>query len=482
MLVTELNPQEVFRYFAEISNIPRGSGNTDKIAEYCMNFAKEHNLKARRDETNNVVIWADATKGYENVAPIMLQGHTDMVCEKDPARIIDMEKEAITLVTDGEYVWADGTTLGGDDGIAVAYILAILAADNIPHPAIEAVFTSDEETGMYGARGLDFSDIKSRRMINIDSEEEGFVYVSCAGGVRASLKFPCNKRKVKSEEIALSFKINNLTGGHSGVEIHKNRENGFILMANLVTAINKKASLGLAEINGGGKDNVIPKNVEFVVTVNGGDKEKVVAAFVEYKELYAKELFLVEKDYELEMEDAECPTEVLDNESTSNILYALAHVPNGVERMNPDVDGLVQCSSNVGIVKLENDAVIIKSLIRSNTSSGKVLLLEKITDFAEYLGANVTTESDYPAWEYKADSKLRDLMIEEYEALYRKKPVIIAMHAGLECGLFAGKVPDMDMVSVGPDLFDVHTPMEKMSVASVERTWEYIKRVLANLS
>lgn len=480
MLVSELEPRDVFQYFSQISSIPHGSGNTDRIAAYCMDFANEQGLKARRDKYNNVIIFADATPGYEESEPVILQGHLDMVCEKNHDQNIDMDKEAITLCTDGSRVWAKGTTLGGDDGIAVAYILALLASKDTPHPPIEAVLTSDEETGMFGARGLDMSDLKGKKLINIDSEEEGFVCVSCAGGVRACYRIPYTKKSIDSNEYrSYAITISGLQGGHSGVDIHKNRENAFILMGSLLSKLSRSVKLVLSDVKGGGKDNVIPKMSRAVICIPADESAILEQEFDECKRLMHDELSLAEPDIKLELEAAGIPAEAMSEESTAKVIYILQHISNGVERMNPEIEGLVQTSSNLGIINIHPSHITFRVLIRSNSVSGKRLLLDKLSDFMGYLGGDCVTESDYPAWEYRLQSPLRDIVVSEFEKLYGRTPVITAIHAGLECGIFAGKKPELDMISIGPDLVKVHTPDETMDVASVERTWRYLKNILA---
>lgn len=482
MLVSELEPREVFQYFSQISSIPHGSGNTGRIAAYCVDFANEQGLKSIRDKYNNVIIYADGTKGYEDSEPVIIQGHLDMVCEKNPDLDIDMDKEAITICTDRKKVWARGTTLGGDDGIAVAYILALLASKDIPHPPLEAVLTSDEETGMFGARGLDMNLLKGRKLINIDSEEEGFVCVSCAGGVRACCRIPCTRIKVDAGEYrGYCVTISGLQGGHSGVDIHKNRENAFVLMGEMLSRLSKSVKLTLSDIKGGGKDNVIPKMSKMVICIPRDEAAILEQEFEAYRRLMLDELALTEPEIKLELDKVDTPAETMSEESTGKIIFTLQHIPNGVERMNPEIEDLTQTSSNLGIINVHPSHITLRTLIRSNTASGKKLLLDKISDFISYVGGDYVTESDYPAWEYRAHSPLRDTMVSEFEKMYGRPPVITAIHAGLECGIFAGKREDLDMVSIGPDMLDVHTPSETMDVESVERTWRYLKNVLAVL-
>ncbi|MDE7436126.1 MAG: aminoacyl-histidine dipeptidase [Lachnospiraceae bacterium] len=482
MLLSELSPGEVFYYFQKLASIPRGSGNTDKIAEFCMDFAKEHGLKARRDHANNVVIFAAGTPGYEKSEPVILQGHLDMVCEREAGCEIDMEKEGVEVCTDGVKVWARGTTLGGDDGIAVAYILAILASDTISHPPIEALLTSDEEIGMLGARALDVSDLTGKRLINIDSEEEGVLCVSCAGGVRAQLDIPFHKEQVdKAVSCTYRIVVNGLLGGHSGMEIHKQRENAIKLLGNVLSSANRACTLSLVGVTGGGKENAIPKTAEATVCLPMNQAHMLEYSVTEFLKLMHQELSTTEPELLITANPVDTPEQCMDQESTRRLIFTMQQIPDGMQKMSPEIEGMVQTSLNLGILHTEGHHVSLRYLIRSNTASGKQLVLEKVTAFAEYLGGTVTLQSDYPAWEYRVKSKLRETMIRTFEEVYQKAPEVTAVHAGLECGILAGKMMDIDMISFGPTLSDVHTPKESMDVASVQRSWQYLLKVLENL-
>lgn len=482
MLLSELSPKEVFYYFQKIASIPHGSGNTDRIAEFCMEFAKEHGLKARRDQANNVVIFAEGTPGYEQSWPVILQGHLDMVCEREEDCRLDMEKEGLEVCTDGVKVWARGTTLGGDDGIAVAYILAVLASSSIAHPPIEAVLTSDEEIGMLGARALDVSDLTGKRLINIDSEEEGVLCVSCAGGVRAHCDIPFCKEKVdKTVSCAYRIVVSGLLGGHSGVEIHKQRENAVKLLGNVLASVNRACTLSLVSAAGGGKDNVIPNMAEAIVCVPMNQAHMLEYSVTDFLKLMHQELSMTEPELLITTKPVNLPEQCMDQESTRRLIFALQQIPDGMQKMSSEIEGLVQTSLNLGILQTEDNHVSLTYLIRSNTASGKQLILEKVRAFVEYLGGTVTMKSDYPAWEYRVKSELRETMIRVFEKVYRKAPEVTAIHAGLECGILAGKIMDIDMISFGPTLSDVHTPKESMDVASVQRSWEYLVKVLENL-
>ena len=499
MDINELSPSEVFSYFQEICAIPHGSGNTGMIADYCLEFAKLHGLKARKDAADNVVIFKAGSSGYEDCEPVILQGHLDMVCEKEPDCDIDMSVQSIKTCTDGKVVWADGTTLGADDGIAIAFILAVLASDTIAHPPIQAVLTSDEEIGMLGARDLDTSDLTAKRLINIDSESEGILYVSCAGGVRAECDIPVvyedavgwvsggeqddnASDAAGNGQVCFEVKISGLAGGHSGVEIHKQHTNAIRLLASLLSHASGAADFRLVSLSGGGKENAIPKEAKAVVSVRSCDATTFEQSIKESADVWMQEISSTEPHAKIEVGKADAAADkVLNFHSTENVIYALGLSPDGVYRMSQEINGMVQTSLNLGIAYLDADKLVYKYLIRSNTAAGKKLLLERVTTFVKHLSGNVVTMSDYPAWEYKSDSQLRKICVESFTNVYGHEPEVTSIHAGLECGILAGKMPGVDMISFGPTLESVHTPDECMDVASVERTWEYLLEILKSL-
>lgn len=499
MKLNELSPSEVFSYFEKICSIPHGSGNTGMIADYCLEFAKLHGLKARKDAADNVVIFKAGSSGYEDCEPVILQGHLDMVCEKEPDCDIDMSVQSIKACTDGKMVWADGTTLGADDGIAVAFILAVLASDTIAHPPIQAVLTSDEEIGMLGARDLDTSDLTAKRLINIDSESEGILYVSCAGGVRAECDIPVvyedavgwvsggeqddnASDAAGNGQVCFEVKISGLAGGHSGVEIHKQHTNAIRLLASLLSHASYAADFRLVSLLGGGKENAIPKEAKAVVSVRSCDATTFEQSIKESADVWMQEISSTEPHAKIEVGKADAAADkVLNFHSTENVIYALGLSPDGVYRMSQEINGMVQTSLNLGTAYLEDDKLVYKYLIRSNTAAGKKLLLERVNTFVKHLSGNVVTMSDYPAWEYKSDSQLRKICVESFTKVYGHEPEVTSIHAGLECGILAGKMPGVDMISFGPTLESVHTPDECMDVASVERTWEYLMEILKSL-
>ena len=499
MDINELSPSEVFSYFQEICAIPHGSGNTGMIADYCLEFAKLHGLKARKDAADNVVIFKAGSSGYEDCEPVILQGHLDMVCEKEPDCDIDMSVQSIKTCTDGKVVWADGTTLGADDGIAIAFILAVLASDTIAHPPIQAVLTSDEEIGMLGARDLDTSELTAKRLINIDSENEGILYVSCAGGVRAECDIPVvyedavgwvsggeqddnASDAAGNGQVCFEVKISGLAGGHSGVEIHKQHTNAIRLLASLLSHASGAADFRLVSLSGGGKENAIPKEAKAVVSVRSCDATTFEQSIKESADVWMQEISSTEPHAKIEVGKADAAADkVLDFHSTENVIYALWLSPDGVYRMSQEINGMVQTSLNLGIAYLDADKLVYKYLIRSNTAAGKKLLLERVTTFVKHLSGKVVTMSDYPAWEYKSDSQLRKTCVESFTNVYGHEPEVTSIHAGLECGILAGKMPGVDMISFGPTLESVHTPDECMDAASVERTWEYLMEILKSL-
>lgn len=478
MRVSELEPKRVMEIFEELSGVPHGSGNTALIADYCMSFAKKLGLRAVKDSGGNVMIFKDGSAGYENSEPVILQGHMDMVCEKRPDCGIDMENEGLRLATDGEYVWAEGTTLGGDDGIAVAYILAVLASDDIEHPPIEALITNDEEIGLRGAKELEAQFLKGRRLINMDSEDEGILTVSCAGGVRANCFIPMAMAK-NSFNSALEITVGGLAGGHSGIDINNNRRNGIIVLARVLNRLGIEFSV--SELEGGGRDNVIPKSARAVICLDRENAERVRNMAAEAEAEFKIECASVEPEVFVSVKETAVPESCISAENTKKLVFTILNAPNGVISMNPDMEGMVRTSLNTGAATLKNDGLRLCFLLRSSVGSEKQALMERLENYISFIGGSVEFVDDYPGWAYTPESELRELMSEVFSEMYGREPVIEAIHAGLECGILSEKLGGADMVSFGPDLENVHTPDERMSVASVKRCWEYLIRVLGRL-
>ena len=474
-VLEHLEPKSVFRFFEELCAIPHGSGNTKAVSDWLMEFARSRNLEAYQDAMNNVVIIKEATPGYESAEPVILQGHMDMVCEQAPDCHKDMAAEGLDLAVDGDTIYAKGTTLGGDDGIAVAMALAILDANDIAHPRLEAVLTVDEEIGMLGAVGMeDVSMLKGRRMLNLDSEVEGVFTVGCAGGSRVSCRLPLRREAFDGE--TLMIRVGGLVGGHSGVEIDKGRANADMVLGRLLKAASGAAEVRLVSAQGGSKDNAIPTAAEAVLaTADGG---AVRAAVERLTADLKKEYRAADPGLTVTVEPGEACWLPMDADTTKKAVCLLFCLPNGIQAMSMDIPGLVQTSLNLGILACEEGQLSADFSVRSSMASQKELVQERLRCLTEQVGGYVAIWGDYPAWEYLPESPLRERMTEVYREQYGKEPVIETIHAGVECGILSEKLPGLDCVSFGPDLTDIHTPRERMHIASVRRTWALVKEVL----
>ncbi len=473
-----LKPEKVFYYFEEICNIPHGSGNLDKISQYLVDFAKERGLFHIRDASKNVIIVKEATLGYEKVAPIILQGHMDMVAVKTNDAQIDLEKDSLKLAVDGDNIYAEGTSLGGDDGIAVAYILALLDSQNIAHPRIEAVITTDEEIGMEGATAIDLSMLKAKRMLNIDSEEEGILLTSCAGGMRTDCHIPV-KMESGSKGICLEIRVGGLLGGHSGTEINKERTNAIKLLGVTLKQIREKVPFGLVQIYGGEKDNAIPREACAVVRLAADTKECFIREVERIEKEEQNENKSKEKDLFLSVTEADTKTEYMfDIQSTQRILSFLTLLPNGVVAMSADIEGLVETSLNVGILRTTDTEVVASTAIRSAIETAKHKVFLQVDTLTKLLGGYTETHGVYPGWQFNPDSKLRADMVRIYQEMFGKEVKVEALHAGLECGIMISKIPQLDCVSFGPNIYDIHTTKERLSISSAARMWEYLLEIL----
>lgn len=474
----KLNPQRVFYYFEKISSIPRGSGNMKGIAQFCEDFAVERGLEYVRDEANNVVIYKNGTAGYENSAPVILQGHLDMVCQKTDDCDIDFTKDGLDLYIDGDFIKARGTTLGADNGIAVAMVLAVLESNNIAHPPIEAVFTTDEETGMVGARALDMSVLRGTRMINLDSDAEGIVTVSCAGGSDFVARLPLKKRRAYGVPVTLEIK--GLKGGHSGVEINKNRVNANIIAARIINCIKSEVGFGIISINGGDKANAIPNSCKIELCVE--DETLFCDAAKKYIDIVKNEIRDREPDFDAQftVESArEC--DVFERDTESKLTNALLCAPNGVMEMSAGIEGLVQTSLNLGILTTQDDCILLHFALRSNKQSSLVFLQSRLTALFDILSVPTETFGHYPPWEYRENSPLRDIYCSVYRDTFGKESEIKAIHAGLECGVFDSAIEDFDCIAIGPALYDIHTTRERLSISSTEKYYNLIIKILEKL-
>lgn len=480
MALENLEPKEVFHYFEELTKIPHGTYNTKEISDYCVNFAKELGLEYLQDETNNVIIKKGGTKGYENAEPIIIQGHLDMVCEKIQGSTHDFTKDPLDVYEEDGFVQARGTTLGGDDGIAIAYAMAILASKDLEHPPIEAVFTVDEEEGMGGANAIDLSVLKGRMLLNLDSEVEGTIVAGCEGGYENVIKLPVKREE--REGTVLTIHINGLKGGHSGLEIHEQHGNANKLMGRLLmTLAAEGVDFALTEINGGSKPNVITPFGESKIILCPSLVQKAKNVIQSYANVLKSEFAQDEINLTLTVsEETGQKVNALSKESTKKVIFLVTATPDGVQCFSRNIKGLVETSLNLGIVKTEKEQVTVVYRVRSAVQSKKDNMKKVLAMWADCLGGTSSVEGEYPAWAYKTDSKIRPIVVDTYKELFGIEPKVTTIHAGLECGLFAGKLEGLDSVSFGPDMVSIHSPNEKLSIASTQRTWELLKAILKN--
>lgn len=482
-----LRPAGVFHFFEEISRIPRGSGNEKQISDYLKKFAKDRNLACIQDDRNNIIIIKEATPGYEQEAPYILQGHMDMVAVKKPDCDIDMKKDPLRLCIKDGRVCADGTSLGGDDGIAVAYMLALLDARDIRHPRLEMVVTTEEETGLTGAQCIDLSMLRGRQLINLDNEEEGVIITSCAGGARVDVEIPLQWERISSEESRiLEIRVRGLQGGHSGSEIDKGRGNANCLLGRLLMAAANNAEVRLAALQGGQADNAIPREAGAALVVAAEKLAQVNDCIGKEANKIKEELQDTDPGFDVVRTEKPCHDgrqeegeACLTALCTKQALSCLTSLPNGIIAMSRDVEGLVQTSLNLGIMNLGQDLLQLGYAVRSSIDREKEELCERMQAIAGQAGARAQVRSAYPGWAYRRESLLRDRLSAVYERMYGRKPQLQAIHAGLECGLLAAKIPGLDCVSIGPDMSDVHTTEESLDIESTGRVWEYLLAVLA---
>ncbi|MDO5335962.1 MAG: aminoacyl-histidine dipeptidase [Eubacteriales bacterium] len=470
-------PKRVFYYFEEICKIPHGSGNTKQISDYLVSFAKAQGLRYIQDEMNNVIIYKPGTEGYEASPTVILQGHMDMVCEKRADVVHDFTRDGLQLAVEDGFVHASGTTLGGDDGIAVAYALALLESRDIAHPPLEVVITVDEEIGLLGAQGIDCGALSGKRFINLDSEEEGSLWISCAGGLRGNTKLPVSRTEGEGEK--LSIRIYGLLGGHSGSEIDKIRANADKMMGRLLYGLAREKRYALISLEGGSKDNAIPRECTSSILAAPEDVPEIVKFVEEMGKAWKKEYARTDEGISVEIkQEGAFREQVLHPSSQAKVIFFLQNVPDGIQKMSGSIPGLVETSTNLGILRLEEKELYASCGVRSSIQSARDALSQKIEYLAEFLGGDYTVKGAYPAWEYREESPLRDLMIRVYREFYGQEPKVVAIHAGLECGLFYEEMEDLDCVSLGPNIRDIHTSEEKLDIASTERVWKYLLKVL----
>lgn len=476
-VLSNLEPKSVFRFFEEITKIPHGSGNVGQISDYLADFARERGLFCIQDELKNIIIRKEAVPGYEQEPVVILQGHMDMVAVKKPDCDIDMKTQGLQVAVNGDLIYAEGTSLGGDDGIAVAYALALLDSSTIKHPRLEVIITVDEEVGMDGARGIDLSGLTGSRMINLDSEEEGIFLTSCAGGARVHCQLPA--AVTEREGVAVEVTLSGLQGGHSGGEIHKERGNSNVLFGRLLYRLAEKMPVSLVRTEGGLADNAIPRETRAVLLVQERDREAFSEAVKAVEAEIQTELASKDPGFFIQAGSfAEGKYSCVTAEDTKRIAAFLVSLPNGVQSMSADMPGLVETSLNLGILKYESGKLLAEFAVRSSVESAKYALLDKVAAVTCLAGGSSEVSGDYPGWKYRKDSPLRDKMAAVYREMYGAEPKVEAIHAGLECGILGSKIKNLDCVSLGPDMSGIHTTEETLSIASVRRVWEYLVRLL----
>lgn len=476
---------EVFRFFEEICQIPHGSGNVKQISDYCAAFAKEQGLRFRQDEHNNIIIWKKASPGREDRPTVIIQGHLDMVCVKEPGSTKDLAKEGLSLETDGDMLFAKQTSLGADDGIAVAYALAVLASKEIEHPPLEVILTVDEEIGMLGATALKLEELNGRIMLNIDSEEEGIFLAGCAGGATVVCTIPLSQSK--ADGVLAEISIDGLTGGHSGTEIVCQRANANELLGRLFLELSDKLLYRVISVNGGEKDNAIAKMASVRLLVRQEDTDVLVTAVKAFETVICHEYEATDPDLKVSVSIKTFASNqtVYEKDTQQKLIMALNYLPSGIQKMSADIKGLVQTSLNLGILREEEHlntfTVNMYYSVRSAVKSEKENLIKKLQSFTEYLGGSCCVSGEYPAWEYRKESPLREKMIEIYKKMFHAEPKVETIHAGVECGIIADKLQGLDCISFGPDILDIHTTRERLSISSTERTYAFLLAVLREL-
>ena len=480
-VIEDLEPKIVWKHFDEIRKTPRCSKHEEKIREYIVNFAKKLNLEYKVDKAGNVVIRKTASSGMENKPIVVLQGHMDMVCEKNANVKHDFSKDPIKLVKKGDVLTADGTTLGADDGIGLAIILAILEDKNLKHGPIEALFTVDEETGLTGAFAIQPGFLKGRIMLNLDSEDFGIITIGSAGGGGSKIELPVRTQKNQGGLKPFIVKVTGLRGGHSGVDIHEQRGNAIKILARLLWKAMQNYELLVSDIRGGDKHNAIPREATAVVLVNEKEVSKFVSSLQNEAKDIANEIKTIDPNFTLKIEETKKPEEILDKESTFKLVNLLYSLPHGVDRMSYDVPGLVETSTNLAKTSIEKDRAVIEMSSRSATKSELEDMRGRIKAIASLAGAKTTEDEPYPGWKPNLDSRILALAKKVFREMYRKEPKVEAIHAGLECGIIGEKFPGMDMISIGPTIKYPHSPDEQVEISTVDKFYKYVLKILENI-
>ncbi len=489
-VVKGLYPESVFDFFAQISDIPRGSKKEEKISNWLVNFAKERNLEVIQDDFLNVIIKKPAFKGYENLSPLIIQGHMDMVWEKNKETNFIFDTQPIELIVKDNFLCANGTTLGADNGIAVAYALAILDSNSIKHPALEILITADEEAGMSGVNGLDGSIFKSKTLLNVDTEEYGEIYVSSAGGSRVMSSLKCKLEKINntidSNNHIINIEIHGLNGGHSGADIHKNLGNANVILFDLLYHLSKRFNFNILEVAGGDKTNAIPREANVIINIDLSNSS------IEDFNTILGSAFDIHKSNLINIDNRiSISSNICDNDSylyqinlmdTLKLINFMHNYPNGVIKMSDKIENLVETSLNIGVISTIKDEhysqINIESLLRSSVDESLRILENKLKDLASEYNATFSLDSAYSSWEYNENSKLRVIFQEAFKSLEKKEAKLKAIHAGLECGILVSKIKNLDVISIGPNIYGAHTPEERMDIISVGKTWDLILKAL----
>ena len=476
-MLDQLEPKDVWCYFEDICRIPHGSGNQRQIGDYLTDFAKKHNLEYHRDSAGNIIIIKEASVGYEDVPALILQGHSDMVCEKTAETKIDFLYDGLTLETDGDFVTASGTTLGGDDGIAVAYSLAFLADETLKHPRLEAVITADEEIGMLGCAVIDVSMLKSKKLINLDSEAEGVFLAGCAGGLTFVGKVPVRRESCEGTIFKMDF--SGFKGGHSGNEINVGRANSNIAAARILFEASNRTVLHIISMEGGNKENAIPRQTSASVLIPAGTEDAFLTAVKEEEAILRNEYANTDGNFTIAAEKSGTgEAQVLTAESQVKFFNILMNIPNGVQTMSSEIKGLVETSQSMGVLRMSDTDIEIRINVRSSRNSAKYYLSDRTAHFIKEMGGTSDISAVYSGWTFQKESPLRETFIASYEKLFGKTPTVEAIHAGVECGILQDKLGGADCISLGPQMYGIHTPDEKLSIASVERTYRLVREVI----
>ena len=463
--------EEVLNFFEDISQIPRGPGNEKECSDYLVDFAKKRNLWVHQDKAFNVIIKKDGTNSLKEAPPVILQAHIDMVCEKNKDSLHDFTKDPLSLEVEGDFIMAKGTTLGADNGLGMGMIMALLDSGDITHPPIEALFTTEEEVGLIGAAKVDFSLLEGKRLINLDSSEEGIFTIGCAGGVKLVINVPIYREETPEDCSAYLLQVKGLQGGHSGMDIDKGRGNANRILARVLYRLSHEYDVYFQHIGGGLQDNAIPREAEAVFVTR--DK-KTLGDITAIKRTLEQEYKQTDSGFALQVQSVDVPEEVLTKDSANNVILSVLTLPEGVLY----APGPVETSCNIGVVKTEDTVVKITCSVRAVKSSKKNYVMDQIKAVAEFAGAIVQTSGDYPGWESNLNSPLLDIFADVYKEIAGEAPVVTSVHAGLECGVFSKRNPELDMISIGPDIIEQHSPGEKASISSLARTWEFLKEVL----